>query len=151
MNALARYENRHQNMNRHNYCMPTIFYIFSIPLTYFETMFSQMPEDNIKLDVQDCGDHYQIKADMPGVKKEDIKLDFDEGNLIIKAEHHTNKEKKDAEGYLIKERSSGVYQRTLHFIDADPKEINAAFAGGELDIRINKQKQEEKKTAITIH
>ena len=142
MNALARYENRHQNMNRHNYGMPTIFDIFSRPLTDFETMFSQMPEDNIKLDVQ---------ADMPGVKKEDIKLDFDEGNLIIKAEHHTNKEKKDAEGYLIKERSSGVYQRTLHFIDADPKEINAAFAGGELDIRINKQKQEEKKTAITIH
>ena len=141
MNALARYENRHQNMNRHNYGMPTIFDIFSRPLTDFETMFSQMPEDNIKLDVQDCGDHYQIKADMPGVKKEDIKLDFDEGNLIIKAEHHTNKEKKDAEGYLIKERISGVYQRTLHFIDA----------GGELDIRINKQKQEEKKTAITIH
>ena len=131
MNALARYENRNQNMNRHNYGMPTIFDIFSRPLTDFETMFSQMPEDNIKLDVQDCGDHYQIKADMPGVKKEDIKLDFDEGNLIIK--------------------SSGVYQRTLHFIDADPKEINAAFAGGELDIRINKQKQEEKKTAITIH
>lgn len=151
MNALARYENRHQNMNRHNYGMPTIFDIFSRPLTDFETMFSQMPEDNIKLDVQDCGDHYQIKADMPGVKKEDIKLDFDEGNLIIKAEHHTNKEKKDAEGYLIKERSSGVYQRTLHFNDADPKEINAAFAGGELDIRINKQKQEERKTAITIH
>lgn len=123
MNALARYENRHQNMNRNNYGMPTIFDIFSRPLTDFETMFSQMPEDNIKLDVQDCGDHYQIKADMPGVKKEDIKLDFDEGNLIIKAEHHTNKEKKDAEGYLIKERSSGVYQRTLHFIDADQKKL----------------------------
>ena len=101
MNALARYENRHQNMNRHNYGMPTIFDIFSRPLTDFETMFSQMPEDNIKLDVQDCGDHYQIKADMPGVKKEDIKLDFDEGNLIIKAEHHTNKEKKDAEGLRL--------------------------------------------------
>jgi HSP20 family protein len=36
---------------------------------------------------------------MPGVKKEDIKLDFDEGNLMIKAEHHTEKERKDNEGY----------------------------------------------------
>ena len=68
MNALARYENRHQNMNRRNFGMPTIFDIFSRPLTDFENMFSEMPEDNIRIDVQDCGDHYQIKADMPSSK-----------------------------------------------------------------------------------
>ena len=155
MNALARYENQHNHqhnqMNRQVFGMPTIFDIFSRPLADFENMFTPMREDNIRLDVQDCGDHYQIKADMPGVKKDDIKLDFDDGNLTISAEHHSEKEKKDNDGYILKERSSGTYKRTLYFNDADADQINAAFAGGELDIRIDKKKVEEKKTSIKIH
>ncbi|MCR4675333.1 MAG: Hsp20/alpha crystallin family protein, partial [Lachnospiraceae bacterium] len=118
----------------------------------FSDLFSPALEDmNMKMDVQDCGDHYQLKADLPGVKKEDIKVDFNEGNLTISAQHHKSSEKNDENGYIVKERSSGLYQRSIHFADADAKNINAAFANGELDIRIDKLANEDKSTSIVIH
>lgn len=151
MNRLAKYV-QDKNNKMHTYAAPTVFDLFSRPLADFEEFFSpQEKTTDFKVDLKDCGDHYQLKADMPGVKKEDIKVDYDEGNLIIRAVHHTEKKQKDEQGFLINERYEGTYQRVFHFDDADPKEINAAYANGELDISLKKIKQEPKMTAITIH
>ncbi|MBO6258679.1 MAG: Hsp20/alpha crystallin family protein [Succinivibrio sp.] len=151
MNRLAKYVQDKNNQIR-NYAAPTVFDLFSRPLTDFEEFFSpQERAADFKVDLKDCGDHYQLKADMPGVKKEDIKVDFDDGNLIIRAVHHSEKKQKDEQGFLINERSEGVYQRMFHFDDADPQEINAAYANGELDINLKKIKQEAKVTSVTIH
>ena len=149
MNALARYQKNHQNQ----YSTPTIFDLFSRPLADFSTMFSPLSSatDNIKVDVKDCGDKYRIIAEMPGVKKEDIKVDFQDGTLSISAERNTQKEEKDEQGYLIRERTSGSYRRNFYFEDVDPSEINAAFANGELDISLNKIKKAQNSTQITIH
>ncbi len=68
---------------------PTLFDFFSRPLSAFSGF--DMEEGGFKADVLDKGDHYQVKAEMPGVKKEDIKLSFDDGVLTIKAEHNTEK------------------------------------------------------------
>ncbi len=150
MNRLAKYENQKANELNSRFGMPTIFDFFSRPISDFSDLFPSGLED-MRMDVKDCGDHYQLKADLPGVKKEDIKVDFNDGNLTISAEHHKSSEKNDKNGYIIKERSSGMYQRSMHFADADAKNINAAFANGELDIRIDKLANENKSTAIVIH
>ncbi len=152
MNRLAKYENEKARELNSRLGLPTIFDIFSRPITEFSDMFSPAAGDAaMKMDVQDLGDHYQIKADLPGVKKEDIKVDFDEGCLTISAQHHNSTEKTEEGGYIIRERTSGTYQRSLHFADADPAKINAAFANGELDIRIDKISKNAASTSIVIH
>lgn len=73
---------------------PTLFDFFSRPLADFDNMFTPMATDNARVDIKDLGDRYQLKADMPGVKKEDIKVDFENGDLTIRADHHKECNKK---------------------------------------------------------
>ena len=71
-----------QNMLNHYQKMPTIFDIFNRPLDDFNFFKDSGFHDNFKVDIEDFSDHYELKADMPGVKKEDIKLDFDELPIV---------------------------------------------------------------------
>jgi HSP20 family protein len=128
---------------------PTLFDFFSRPLSAFSGF--DMEEGGFKADVLDKGDHYQVKAEMPGVKKEDIKLSFDDGVLTIKAEHNTEKKQgNEKKGYLVEECSYGTYERSFRFDDADPSDINAAYANGELDVSLKKMPQKQP-TAIKIN
>jgi len=103
-----------------------------------------MEDEGFKADVEDKGDRYQVKAEMPGVKKEDIKLSFDDGVLTIKAEHNTEKKQgNEKKGYLVEECSYGTYERSFRFDDADPSDISAAFANGELDVCLKKVPQKQ--------
>ena len=127
---------------------PTLFDFFSRPLSAFSGF--DMENGGFRADVEDKGDSYQVKAEMPGVKKEDIKLSFDDGVLTIKAEHNTEKkEGNDKKGYLVEERSYGTYERSFRFDNADPSDISAAYANGELDVCLKKQPKKE--TAIKIN
>ncbi len=125
----------------HNY-NPTILDLFSRPLADFDLFAPADPKEDQSLmmntDVLDKGDHYQLKTDLPGVKKEDIKLDFTDGVLTISAERKFEKNENGKHGYVMHERTEGSYQRQFRFDDVDPKEINAAFVNGELDISLKK-------------
>lgn len=141
-----------QNSKRLGETIPTIFDIISRPLSDFGILNNngESNGDNFKIDVRNLEDHYEIKADLPGVAKENIKLDFDDGVLKISAEHHLQKEE-EQEGYIIKERTYGSYERSLRFEDVDANAISAAFNDGVLEINIPKLKNEVKKTTITIN
>ena len=57
----------------------------------------------------------------------------------VKAEHNTEKkEGSEKKGYLVEECSYGTYERSFRFDDADPSDISAAFANGELDVCLKK-------------
>ncbi len=141
-----------QNAKRLGETIPTIFDIISRPLSDFGILNTNGEDsgDNFKIDVKDAQDHYEIKADLPGVKKEDIKLDFDDGILKISAEHHQQKDE-EQQGYIIHERTYGSYERSLRFEDVDANGISAAFNEGVLEISVPKLKNEVKKTTITIN
>ena len=126
----------HNALSYGEFGVPTLFDFFSRPLSAFSGF--DMENGGFKADVVDKGDRYQVKAEMPGVKKEDIKLSFDDGVLTIKAEHNTEKK-----GYLVEECSYGTYERSFRFDDADPSDISAAFANGELDVCLKKVPQKQ--------
>ena len=72
-----------------------------------------MPKDaSLSCDVVDDGDKYVIKAEMPGVKKDEIKLNIFENSLEISAQHKEEEEEKK-KNYLRKERSEVSYYRSL--------------------------------------
>ena len=50
---------------------------------------------DFRADIRDTGDAYELEADLPGVKKEDIKVDLDNNYLTISAERHAEKDEKD--------------------------------------------------------
>ena len=102
----------HNALSYGEFGVPTLFDFFSRPLSAFSGF--DMENEGFKADVEDKGDRYQVKAEMPGVKKEDIKLSFDDGVLTIKAEHNTEKkEGSEKKGYLVEECSYGTYERSF--------------------------------------
>ena len=49
--------------------------------------------DSFRADLCDLGDHYELKAELPGVRKEDIEMSFNDGVLSVKAKHNTDRER----------------------------------------------------------
>ncbi len=145
---------------------PTIFDIFNRPLSDFDFTGRAAKEANFEVDVRDMGNCYVLEADLPGTKKEDINLNFEEGVLTVSAVHHAQEAQKssqDQEGeeqqaspddsatgtYLIRERLGGTYERSFRFQDADAEAISASFEDCKLTVVLKKQ-QLQKGRQITI-
>ena len=103
--------------------------------------FFQTPDlAEFKTDILDEGDHYELEADLPGFRKEDIRLELQGDNLVISAERHSNAEEKNKEGKVIRmERSSGSYQRSFNVSRIDTENIRAAYEGGVLKLQLPKK------------
>ncbi|HAJ94391.1 MAG TPA: heat-shock protein Hsp20 [Synergistaceae bacterium] len=104
--------------------------------------------DTFKVDVQDSGNEYLIEAEMPGLRKEDIKLGLDDGRLTISVTKNENTEEKD-KNYIHRERRSVSMSRTIHLADADASGIKAKLSDGLLKITV--PKAEKASTAIDIN
>ena len=57
----------------------------------------------MKTDVLELDDHYEVDIDLPGFKKEEIKLELDNGNLTVSAARNVNEEEKNEEGKVIRQ------------------------------------------------
>ena len=88
-----------------------------------------------RVDVTDKDDHIEITAELPGVKKDDIQVHFEDGILTLSAEsHQENKEEKDGK-ILRQERRYGKYIRSFQLgRDIQESDIAAQFADGVLKL-----------------
>ena len=94
-------------------------------------------------------------VDLPGFKKEDVKLDLDNGYLTISAQRNEELDDKDNEGrYIRQERATGSCARSFYVGKAlEPKDISAKFENGILTLHLPKaeaKKLEPKQTLIEI-
>jgi len=64
------------------------------------------------VDISETPKEYLVKADLPGVRKEDLKVDVDNGVLTVSGERKSEQEDKDARLHRI-ERSFGAYSRSF--------------------------------------
>ena len=108
---------------------------------FFNNNFFSSPSlAEFKTDITDEGDHYVLKADLPGFKKEDIHLNLDGDTLTIQAERHSeheDAEKKDK--YVCCERSYGAYSRSFDVSGIRADEITASYEGGVLELKMPKK------------
>lgn len=89
-----------------------------------------------KMDVFTDDRDMVMKIDLPGMKKKDIDVSLDNGNLIVRGERAEEKELKDEDCYRC-ERSYGSFYRSLPVpADLDPKKVTAKFVDGVLEIRV---------------
>ena len=89
--------------------------------------------------------------DLPGFKKDEIKIECNKGNLVITAEKSSSEEDKDEDKkYLRRERVYGKYSRSFYLGDIKEDAIEAKFDNGTLTISIPKIDENENKKLIDI-
>lgn len=117
---------------------------------FFDDLLSDMNrEEKMKCDIYEKDDKYFIEMDVPGYKKEDIKIEINKGNIVIRAEKQETEE--ENKKYLHRERKVyGKIERSFHLEDIDEDSINATFNDGILKIEISKMDEEETKKYIEI-
>ena len=96
-------------------------------------------------DVKEHENHYAVEIDLPGFKKDEIKLELNEGYLTITASKGADEEEKNKQGRIVRqERYSGVMQRTYYVGEQiKAEDIKARYEDGVLKLEI--PKVEEKK------
>ena len=97
-------------------------------------------ELSIKVDVKEDDKSYTVRADVPGVKKEDIQVDIDGNVVSLRAEAKQEKEEKKGEKTLYSERSYGMVSRSFSLPDeVDAKGAKAEYKDGVLNLTLPKK------------
>ena len=105
---------------------------------------------NPAVDLYEKDDHFMIKAELPGVDKNDIKIDLKDRLLTLSGERTYDNEVKE-ENYYRRERAYGKFQRVFTLpADVDSDKIKAEFKDGVLEIEVPKP-EEKKAKQVTIH
>jgi HSP20 family protein len=90
------------------------------------------------MDVQETDKEYLIKADLPDVKKEDVKVGIDDGILSVEGERKQEKEEKGKKFHRI-ERAYGKFVRRMAVpTDVDTTKVAAEFKDGVLNVHLPK-------------
>jgi Molecular chaperone (small heat shock protein) len=98
-------------------------------------------------DISESKDHYLVSFDMPGVKKEDIKIDVQENNLIISGERQREMKEQNQEGAFYNERSYGKFERTFVMPKSvDVERIEAHYENGVLNVALPKAETAKPRT-----
>lgn len=96
------------------------------------------PDWHPSVDVSETAENYLIQAELPQVKKEDIKVTIDQGLLRISGERRQEREDKDKRFHRV-ERSYGSFLRTFTLPDdADMESITADVKDGVLSVKVKK-------------
>lgn len=121
----------------------------------FDDVFRLKPAASMmKTDIKEFDENYQLEIELPGFKKEDITIEFEQGNLIISADRKLLDEEKDVDGHILRqERFSGHCSRSYYVgDDITEEDIKAKFENGVLVINLpnHSTKQIDTKKNINI-
>ena len=115
----------------------------------FNEFFGEHSMPEMRVDVRERESAYLLEADLPGLKKEDIKLNVNNGALTISADLHSEK-KDEQNGYVCSERRCGHVERSFNLEGIDVSGVKADYQNGVLMVLLPKQKPEEKKDGFSI-
>ena len=121
----------------------------------FPTVTRKSTGSLMKSDVKDAGDHFELDMDLPGFKKEDVKIQLKDGVLKVSATTKTENDQKDENGkYIRRERFQGTCERSFYVGEnLTEEDIKAKFLDGVLKVNVPKieakpQIEQEKYIAI---
>ncbi|MBB5182569.1 Hsp20/alpha crystallin family protein [Catenisphaera adipataccumulans] len=108
----------------------------------------------LKTDIREKDGNYELNMEMPGFKKEDVKIELNDGTLTVTATRNSHNDESDDKGRVIrKERYEGTFSRSFYIGDRyKQSDIKASFDNGELKITLptEAQKIEQTKQYISI-
>ena len=108
-------------------------------------LYGKHAHHEMKTDVHEHDDHYEIDIDLPGFQKDELTLNLENGYLTVGAAKGLDKEHKDKKGKVIRqERYAGAMRRTFYVGEALTEEdIHAKYENGVLRLTIPKKDQKE--------
>ena len=119
---------------------------------FFDLFFPVTGENDqnmMKTDVIEKSYSYLLKVNIPGVKKEDVKISLEDGYLTINAKYR--KETEEHEKYIYQERRIGEYTRS-YYVDkyVTSEDIQASIEDGVLTLTVKKVTPSKAKQSQTI-
>ena len=98
-----------------------------------------------KVDVTESEKDYRISFELPGVKKDSVKISLEDGLLTVEGEKKYFEDDKSS-GSRRQERRYGTFKRSFRLGDGvDQKKISAEFSDGILEIKVAKNKESLRK------
>jgi HSP20 family protein len=119
---------------------------FEWPIEY------ELPTRIPYVDVIDSGNEYVVKAELPGLKKENVKIEVGTNELSLTGKSDVEKEDK-GKTYLHRERAFSTFRRYIGFAESvDIEKVSANMTEGILEIKLPKlePKPEKERKKITI-
>lgn len=105
-----------------------------------EIHFSEKETKIMKTDIRENEKQYLIDIDLPGYSKENIKIEVEEGYLTVQAEITSNKEERENNTFVRRERYKGNCSRSFYVgKDVKSEEIKATFKNGILALEVPKR------------
>lgn len=118
------------------------------PFSLVDAMFNELASQRsgsalvsrARIDVSERNGTYEVRAELPGAKKEDIAIDIDGAYVSISAKVSSQSERKEGERVLYSERSHESYARAFELPQAvDAQAAEAKFDNGVLTLTLPKK------------
>jgi HSP20 family protein len=128
------------NITRFDEAFDDLLRGFFVRPVSFEGGQGQAQVAHFRVDVSENENAYTIRAELPGVKKDDININIDADQVAISAEVKNEKEVKDGERTLRSERYYGKVQRAFQLGQPiDENAANAKYVDGILELTLPKK------------
>jgi|SRR5690554_6106939 len=101
------------------------------------------------VDVYQQDNDYFVEVDLPGYKKEEISVEFNDDVLTIKAEHNEEEEKSEKK-YFYRSRKCSEFMRQIRFSDINQENVDAQFNDGVLRVKLPIQEHQEVVNKIEV-
>jgi len=103
------------------------------------------------MDLVEAGDHFVLRADLPGLGEEDVNIEVADDVLTISGERRFEQDASEG-GHVRVERGFGAFRRSLTIPDGvDPEAVTASFDKGVLEVRVPKPAERKpRRVAIKV-
>ena len=102
-------------------------------------LYGKHAKNLMKTDVKETRDSYKLAIDLPGFKKDEVKVELKDGYLTVSASKGLDKDEEDREGRFIRqERYAGAFSRSFYVGDIRPEEVKCKYEFGVLRVTLPK-------------
>ena len=102
-------------------------------------LYGKHAKNLMKTDVKETRDSYKLAIDLPGFKKDEVKVELKDGYLTVSASKGLDKDEEDREGRFIRqERYAGACSRSFYVGDIRPEEVKCKYEFGVLRVTLPK-------------
>ena len=102
-------------------------------------LYGKRAKNLMKTDVRETRDSYKLAIDLPGFKKDEVKVELKDGYLTVSASKGLDKDEEEREGRFIRqERYAGACSRSFYVGDIRPEEVKCKYEFGVLRVTLPK-------------
>ena len=118
-----------------------------LPSRFYEDMLDEIDlSKGMNCDIYEKDGNYHIEMDIPGFKKDEIKVECHKGTITISAKKTFNKEEHEGKKFIRRERRFNTMERSFYLGDIDDENIHATFENGTLNVVIPTKAEQNKRT-----